>query len=120
VRILADREALTLALRNLLDNAVKYSPSHSTVTASVEQHGSRVRIGVEDRGAGIPRPEQRAVLRKFARGSSAQQMNVKGTGIGLTMTERIVRAHHGRLELRSEAGHGSTFTIVLPMAVEPS
>lgn len=116
VPIRADRETLTLALRNLLDNAVKYSPPRSTVTTSVEQRGSRVRICVEDHGAGIPAHEQRVVFGKFVRGSSAQQMNVKGTGIGLTMAARIVQAHHGRLELDSDTGRGSRFTIVLPTA----
>jgi signal transduction histidine kinase len=111
----ADRDALTLALRNLLDNAIKYSPEPATVRISVERQNGLARIAVADRGAGIPKEEQRQIFRKFARGASARKLNVKGTGIGLTMADHIVRAHGGRIELASEPGEGSTFTMVLPV-----
>jgi signal transduction histidine kinase len=113
--IRADRDALALALRNLLDNAVKYSPEASTVSVSVESRGGLAGISVRDQGAGIPKDEQREIFRKFARGSAAREMNVKGTGIGLTMAHEIVKAHGGRLELASEPGRGSRFTILLPV-----
>ena len=112
----ADREALALALRNLLDNAVKYSPASSIVTVCVAPRNGHVGISVEDRGAGIAKREQRQVFRRFVRGSSARELNVKGTGIGLAMVDRIVRAHGGRVEVESEPGVGSTFTIALPIA----
>jgi two-component system phosphate regulon sensor histidine kinase PhoR len=115
LQIRADRGALALALRNLLDNAVKYSPEESTVRVSVESRKGFAGISVQDQGAGIPKEEQREVFRKFARGSSAREMNVKGTGIGLTMAYEIVKAHGGRLELASEPGCGSCFTILLPL-----
>ena len=118
LHILADRDALALALRNLLDNAVKYSPEASTVSVSVESRGRLAGISVRDQGAGIPKDEQREIFRKFARGSSAREMNVKGTGIGLTMAHEIVKAHGGRLELASEPGSGSRFTILLPVQGE--
>jgi signal transduction histidine kinase len=111
----ADRDALALALRNLVDNAVKYSPEESTVRVSVQARGAFTRISVEDQGAGIPRDEQRKVFRKFVRGAAARTMNVKGTGLGLTMADQIVRAHGGRLELVSEPARGSRFTILLPV-----
>jgi two-component system sensor histidine kinase SenX3 len=112
--IQADREAIALALRNLLDNAVKYSPESSTVRVSVESSGAYTSISVADQGAGIPSAEQRDIFRKFVRGSAAKALNVKGTGIGLAIADHIVKAHGGRLELESEPGHGSRFTIVLP------
>ena len=114
VRIRADREALALALRNLVDNASKYSPETSPVKVSVEPQANLVGIAVEDHGLGIPAEEQRAIFRKFARGSAARRLNVKGTGIGLTMAQQIVKAHGGRLELKSTPGHGTTFTARLP------
>ena len=114
-QIHGDREALTLALRNLLDNAMKYSPESSPVSVSVERHNGFAGISVQDQGAGIPKGEQRDVFRKFVRGSSARTLNVKGTGIGLAMARQIVKAHGGRLELASEPGHGSRFTILLPV-----
>jgi signal transduction histidine kinase len=115
VWIRADREALALALRNLVDNAVKYSPASSPVRVSVTSRGHVVGIAVEDEGAGISKIERRQIFQKFARGSAAQLLNVKGTGIGLTMAEQIVRAHGGRLELESELGRGTRFTTLLPV-----
>jgi len=114
-RIRADRDALALALRNLLDNAIKYSPESSTVRVSVECQGDLAGISVQDEGAGIPDAEQRDVFRRFVRGTSARTLNVKGTGIGLAMAAQIVKAHGGRLELASEPGRGSRFTILLPL-----
>ena len=118
VRIRADREALALALRNLVDNAVKYSPDPSPVRVSIAPRGAFVGIAVEDQGIGIPKDEQRTIFRKFARGAAARAMNVKGTGIGLTMADQIVKDHGGRLELVSEPGRGTTFTTLLP--IQPS
>jgi signal transduction histidine kinase len=109
----ADREALAQALWNLLDNAVKYSPPGGAVRVEVEA-GDGVAIRVRDRGYGIPPAEREQILRKFARGSSATALGVKGTGIGLAMVTHIVDAHGGRLRIDSEPGQGSTFTIELP------
>ena len=69
---------------------------------------------MEDQGPGIPKGEQREVFRKFVRGEAARARNVKGTGIGLALADHIVKTHGGRLELASEPGHGSRFTILLP------
>ncbi len=109
-----DRDAMALVVRNLVDNAVKYSPESSTVDVSVSLEGARAAIAVEDRGAGIPRDEQRDVFRKFVRGRSARELGVKGTGIGLAMARHVVGAHGGRLSLSSEPGRGSRFTVHLP------
>jgi len=109
----ADREALTQAIWNLLDNAVKYSGESRVVQVEVEQ-GSDVKIRVRDEGFGIPAPELKRIFRKFARGSAAVEHGVKGTGIGLAMVKHIVDAHAGRVIVDSEPGRGSTFTIILP------
>jgi signal transduction histidine kinase len=114
--VAADREALMLAVRNLLDNAMKYSPADAPVRLSVSRHDGRVDISVQDCGGGISRDERHAIFRKFTRGRAARTLNVKGTGIGLTMVDQIVKAHGGRLQLDSEPGRGSTFTIRLPVA----
>ncbi len=119
-RIRADREALALALRNLLDNAFKYSPEDSPVKVSVEARNGLAGISVQDEGVGISKQEQREIFRKFTRGSSAKRLNVKGTGIGLAMADRIVKAHGGRLDLDSEPGRGSRFTILLPIEADHS
>ena len=112
--VAGDREALTNALWNLLDNAVKYSLECRTVWVAVERDRARLAIRVRDQGLGIPREEQSEVFRKFVRGAGARAQNIKGTGIGLAMVDHIVKAHGGEIQLQSEPGSGSTFTLLLP------
>jgi two-component system phosphate regulon sensor histidine kinase PhoR len=69
---------------------------------------------VHDRGIGIPSHERAKIFTKFHRGEQSRILGIKGTGIGLAMVDEIVRAHHGRVDVDSEPGQGSTFTIVLP------
>lgn len=110
-----DRGALTVALRNLIDNAIKYSPAAGSVTVSIKPEGAFLGISVDDEGPGVSAAETQEIFRKFTRGAAARTMNVKGTGIGLTLAAEIVRAHGGRLELTSEPGRGSRFTTFLPL-----
>ena len=113
--IAGDREALTNALWNLLDNAIKYSLECRTVWVDLERQDHRLAIRVRDQGLGIPASEQKEVFRKFVRGAAAKAENIKGTGIGLAMVHHIVTAHGGELCLSSEPGAGSTFTVLLPV-----
>ena len=112
--VAADPPALTNALWNLLENAVKYSPECRTVRVSVNRQEGRAALSVQDRGMGIPGEEHKEIFRKFVRGSGAKHLGVQGTGIGLAMVEHIVTAHGGEVKLESEPGAGSTFTILLP------
>lgn len=116
----ADREALSRAIQNLLDNAVKYSPECRTVWVDVEGKEDRVSIAVRDRGLGIPAHEQRDVFKKFVRGAESKSLRIKGTGIGLAMVRHIVEAHGGEVVLASEPGRGSRFTMILRAAGEAS
>ena len=116
-RVAADREALSRALWNLLDNAVKYSPENKDIVAEVAGEDSGVAIRVQDRGIGIPSSQHREVFKKFVRGNPASA--IKGTGVGLAMVEHIVQGHRGRIVLESEPGKGSTFTIWLPAERRP-
>jgi two-component system phosphate regulon sensor histidine kinase PhoR len=109
-----DAEALSRAVRNLLENAVKYSPDDKHVDVALNRSNGHVRISVRDRGIGIPADDKVRIFKKFQRGEQARLRGIKGTGIGLTMVDEIARAHRGRVELESEPGAGSTFTIVLP------
>jgi signal transduction histidine kinase len=111
-RVAADREALSRALWNLLDNAVKYSPESKDIVAEVAGQGAGVAIRVRDQGLGVPGSQHKEIFKKFVRGNPVSA--VKGTGIGLAMVEHIVRGHRGRILLASEPGAGSTFTIWLP------
>ncbi len=113
--IRVDREALSLALRNLLDNAVKYSPECRTVWVEMAREQGHVAIRVRDQGIGIPASEQKNIFKKFVRGAGSRTAHVQGTGIGLAMAWHIVEAHDGEIRLESEPGKGSTFTVLLPL-----
>jgi len=113
--IKADAEALTLALRNLVDNALKYSPDQQTVSVEWVCENGSIAIHVRDQGIGIPAAEQRSIFQKFVRGSAAIAANVRGTGVGLAMVSHIVRKHGGEIRVASAPGEGSTFTILLPV-----
>jgi signal transduction histidine kinase len=111
----ADREALGLALRNLLDNAVKYSPDCRTVWVEMARERGRLAIRVRDEGMGIPASEQKEIFKRFVRGTGSRAAHIQGTGIGLAMARHIIEAHDGEIRLESEPGRGSTFTILLPL-----
>jgi signal transduction histidine kinase len=113
----ADESALTMALRNVVDNAIKYSPGQPAIWIRWADEGDRVAISVIDRGVGIPRSEHDAIFGKFVRGRAAIAASIKGTGVGLSMVRQIVMAHGGEIRLDSETGAGSTFTIALRRAV---
>jgi signal transduction histidine kinase len=112
----ADPEALSIALRNLLDNALKYSPADSLVRLDWSFEGASAAIRVHDQGAGIHAAERKIIFKKFVRGSAAAQGNVKGTGVGLAIVDHIVKAHRGSIHVASEPGRGSTFTLHMPLA----
>ena len=111
-----DRDAIGQVLMNLLDNAVKYSDGNKSIAVDVVAIGNEVRISVRDRGIGIPPAEQKKIFEKFYRVGTTLVHDVKGSGLGLSIVKHVVEAHGGRVELTSEPGNGSTFTLVLPAA----
>ncbi len=111
-----DEASLRLALSNLIDNAVKYSPAGSVVRVAWHLTSDRAVLSVSDTGPGIPRSEQADVFRKFVRGRAAIDSHINGTGIGLSLVAEIARAHNGEIRLDSDAGRGSVFTLRLPAA----
>jgi signal transduction histidine kinase len=114
LRVRADGAALTNAIWNLLDNAVKYSPDAHDVHLSVARKQAGIAIAVRDEGLGIPAHERRDVFRRFVRGEQASRLGITGTGLGLAIVSHVVAAHGGSIELESEEGAGSTFRVVLP------
>jgi signal transduction histidine kinase len=114
--ISADKEALGSAVRNLLDNAVKYSPGAKTVWLNAEAEGGEIRIAVRDKGVGISEDDQRHIFDRFYRAGGEISKRVKGAGLGLSLVKHIVTAHGGTVEYESRVGEGSTFTIRLPAA----
>jgi signal transduction histidine kinase len=111
-----DEEAFRRAVRNLLDNAMKYSPVCRTVWVNASVQNDSVLISVRDEGMGIDADEEQVIFQKFVRGDAAKRAGIKGTGIGLTMVQQISEAMGGEVRLQSQPGVGSTFTIVLPLA----
>jgi len=111
-----DEEAFRRAVRNLLDNAVKYSPVCRTVWVDGTICDRRVLISVRDQGMGINAEEKLAIFQKFVRGQAAKKAGIKGTGIGLAMVRQISEAMGGEIRVQSEVCVGSTFTLVLPLA----
>jgi len=114
--IRVDEEAFRRVVRNLLDNAVKYSPVCRTVWVDGTICDRRVLISVRDQGMGINAEEKQAIFQKFVRGQAAKRAGIKGTGIGLAMVRQISEAMGGEIRVQSEVGVGSTFTLVLPLA----
>jgi signal transduction histidine kinase len=107
----ADRELLSLALRQLLDNALKYSPPSSTIDVQARSNGA-VEIIVRNSGSTIPEREQPRVIERFYRGAHAR--HIPGTGMGLAIVQQIARAHGGTLTILSSTDAGTAFTLSLP------
>jgi signal transduction histidine kinase len=112
--VTGDRELMEYACYNLLTNAVKYSPQRTEVTVSGVKDGARVRIAVKDQGIGMDQKEVKQIFRKFYRTRKAEESGEAGTGIGLSIVQHIVEQHGGEIEVTSQPGAGSCFTLVLP------
>lgn len=110
-----DRDAISQALINLLDNAVKFSPDKKEIQVRVKRDEDKVIIEVEDEGVGIPQNELDKIFDKFYQSRSALQHSVKGTGLGLTLVKHIIEAHGGRISVESQVGQGSNFSLILPL-----
>jgi two-component system phosphate regulon sensor histidine kinase PhoR len=110
-----DAAAVEQSLVNLLDNAIKHSPSGSTVEIGVEPEDGKIRVWVEDSGPGIPVPEQRRIFELFYRHGTELRRETKGVGIGLTIVRSVAEAHGGRVIVDSELGRGSRFSLELPI-----
>jgi signal transduction histidine kinase len=114
--LIADHDALTTALINLLDNAWKYTGNEKHITLRTEAQNGSVRFAVEDNGIGIPTRESRRIFRRFYQVDRHLTRNAEGCGLGLSIVQSIVEAHHGSISVDSEIGKGSTFTIKIPAA----
>ena len=112
----ADLQSLTRVLWHLLDNAVKFSPSGSTVEIAAEQRRAGVRIAVQDHGAGIPLDQLDRIFQVFYQVDGSSTRKAGGLGLGLALVKRLVEAHGSRVEVDSEVGQGSTFAFELPVA----
>ncbi len=110
--IVGDSAGLERAILNLMNNAIKFSPSGARVDVSIMRFGDRVRVSVSDKGIGIPFEDQENVFKPFHRASNAGR--IEGTGLGLSIVKEIARSHDGYVSLFLLPNSGTTVIIDLP------
>lgn len=110
-----DRGAVVEALVNLLSNAYKYTGEDKRISLSAAADGRWLRLSVKDNGIGIPRSEHRRIFQKFYRVDERLSRAAEGTGLGLSIVKHVARAHAGRVEVESELGQGSVFSLLIPL-----
>jgi signal transduction histidine kinase len=113
--VAADKSLITQAVKNLVHNAIKYSPERTTVTVSTALEAESVRVSVEDRGYGIPSEARDRVWEKFYRVvREGQEKDEESTGLGLSFVREVIEQHGGNVTVDSEEGKGSRFSFTLP------
>ena len=115
VPVRGDRSALRLVIDNLLDNAVKYTPSKGDVTVRVWNGDRYANLVVTDTGIGIAAHEQERIFERFYRVDKARSRGTGGTGLGLSIVRHVATNHHGEVAVTSREGEGSTFVLRLPI-----
>jgi two-component system sensor histidine kinase KdpD len=116
--VMVDLELIVKVLVHLIENAAKYSPATEPIFITAEAEPGHLAVSIADRGEGIDPMEQLMIFDKFYRGQS-QRYRVHGTGMGLAISKAIIEAHDGTISVTSQPGHGSVFTITLPLAPRP-
>jgi signal transduction histidine kinase len=109
-----DEQALLTVCGNLLTNGIRYTPAGGTVTVRLGEDDQGAWLEVQDTGIGMTPETQARVFEHFFRAPEAQTMVAQGMGVGLTLTQRLVAAHHGTVSVASAVGQGSTFRVTLP------
>jgi signal transduction histidine kinase len=112
-RVLADGDAVVDAIRNLVENALKYSTNPGPVVVTLRSDGEGIAVSVRDQGPAIPSREQRRIFKRFYRAATGKP----GSGLGLAIARQIARAHGGRLDLRCSEDMGNVFNLRLPLVV---
>jgi two-component system phosphate regulon sensor histidine kinase PhoR len=111
---LGDRTQLKSALTNLIDNAIKYSPSAPQISVKLGLNNAHYLVDIKDRGIGMDEETQMQVFDRFFRATKGNIHDVKGHGLGLSFVKEIVEKHRGQITLKSAPGEGTTFTLALP------
>jgi len=109
-----DAEKFKEVVQNLITNAVKFSSANTQIDVKLKEKFPLIRFSIKDQGIGIPEKEIPYIFEKMYRASNSEKISVKGTGLGLYITSQIVRAHGGRIQVKSEINKGTEFTVVLP------
>jgi two-component system sensor histidine kinase SenX3 len=112
--VLADKEQLVMAIQNLIENAINYSPHNTRVSITVKADHGMVEILVKDQGIGIPEADLERIFERFYRVDPARSRETGGTGLGLSIVKHVAANHGGEVRVWSKPGEGSTFTFVIP------
>lgn len=110
-----DSQKIDQSVKNLISNAIKYSPQNTSVRVVVEEADSELTVCVRDQGPGLPQKETAELFKPFASGPARAPGGERGSGLGLSIVKRFIEAHHGRVWVDSEPGRGSEFCFALPM-----
>lgn len=113
-----DFENLLIALQNIVDNAIKYTPPGGKVKISVDKQGDFLQIRISDNGVGVPPAELPKLFTKFFRASNVLRLQTDGTGLGLFITKNIITRHGGSIAVESTEGKGTSFTIMISLALK--
>ncbi len=119
-RITVNPDYIQRAVSNLVDNAIKYTSEAGTISVHTHQVGSHLVIDVSDSGIGIPEQDQIRIFERFYRVDRSRSREMGGTGLGLSIVKHLVQVHDGTVEVTSQVGRGSTFSIRLPLTSPPA
>jgi signal transduction histidine kinase len=118
MRLIADPSLIEMALRNLIENAAKYSVAPAQIDVSLKRIGNKIKLDIADKGIGIPAEDLDHIFERFYRVDKARSQKMGGFGLGLSIVQTIVRKHFGQISVASEQGKGTTFTILLPCILQ--
>jgi len=114
-KIPADIEKIKVAIANIIDNAITYSPKGEKIIISLKRLDNKIQVSVKDNGIGIPKKEQPRIFNKFFRGARAIKKETRGNGLGLYISKNIIEAHKGKIWFKSKEGQGTTFFFTFPI-----
>lgn len=114
-KVRIDKEKISLAIHNLIDNAIRYAPKGGKVTLRLDRKGEYLIFSIRDTGIGIPQTERERIFTKFFRGKKAMKIHTEGTGLSLFVVKNIIEKHSGRIWFKSKEAEGSTFYFKLPI-----
>jgi two-component system phosphate regulon sensor histidine kinase PhoR len=116
--LMADSDLILQAILNLLDNAAKYYKPPAQIKIGIEKHLSEFLVSISDKGIGIPQEDLDRIFERFYAVDKSHSRSLGGSGLGLSIVERIIEKHNGKIEVESELGKGTTFYVTLPILEE--
>lgn len=117
ITITADEEMLSQVWINLIHNSIKFTPEGGRVRVDLHPSGDQVEFKISDSGIGIAEEEQSRIFERFVKADKSREQSNKGSGLGLSIAKKIIEIHHGFINLQSDLGKGTTFTVQLPVVL---